>query len=88
MTDLHTDIIFGDKYEDVVTGLQGTATAITHYQFACERITLEFLKDGELKYESFDAPRMRHIKTGAVATTTRTGGPGGREARQHQPGVR
>lgn len=83
-----TDIVLGDKYEDTMTGLQGMATAVTFYLHACERVTLEFLKDGEVKYESFDSPRMRHLGTNAVAETTRTGGPGGREARQHQPGKR
>lgn len=85
MTTHKSDIVLGDKYEDTVTGLQGVATGVTFYMHACERVTLEFLKDGKLEYETFDAPRMKHLKTEAVATTTRTGGPGGREAAQHQP---
>lgn len=84
-TKYKSDIILGDQYEDTVTGLKGVATATTFYLHACERVTLEFVKEGEIKYESFDAPRVRHLKTETVPQTTRTGGPGGREARQHSP---
>lgn len=84
-TTLKTDIILGDKYEDTLTGLTGVATGVTFYMHACERVTLEFMKEGEIKWESFDAPRMRHLGTDAVAESTRPGGPGGREARQAQP---
>jgi len=80
-----SDIVLGDEYEDTLTGLKGRATAATFYLHACERVTLEFLKEGEIKYESFDAPRLKHVPTQQVPTTTRTGGPGGREARQHSP---
>lgn len=85
MTNYKSDIKLGEKYEDTMTGLQGMATATTFYLHACERVTLEFVKDGEIKYESFDAPRVKHLKTETIPKTTRTGGPGGREARQHQP---
>lgn len=85
MTNHKSDIKLGEKYEDTMTGLQGVATAVTFYLHACERVTLEFVKEGEIKYESFDAPRLRHADSGEVPQTTRTGGPGGREARQHQP---
>ncbi len=79
-----TDIILGEEYEDTITGLKGKATVIAFYLHACERVTLEFIKDSEVKYESFDAPRLKHIKTQAVATTTRTGGPGGNEPTQRE----
>lgn len=78
---LHTDVVLGDRYRDPLTGFEGAATAVTFYLHACERVTLEYPKDGEVKYESFDAPRLEHVETGTQPTTTRTGGPGGREAR-------
>lgn len=80
-TRLKTDIILGERYRDTVTGLEGVATAVTFYLHACERVSLEFTKDGEVKFESFDAPRVEQVATGAIPTVTRTGGPGGREAR-------
>ena len=85
MTNFETDIKLGDEYEDTLTGLKGRATAVTFYLHACERVTLEFLKEGEIKYESFDSPRVEHVETKTVPTTHRTGGPGGREAKQHSP---
>lgn len=87
-TTLRTDVVLGDHYRDSVTGLQGTATAVTFYLHACERVTVEFIKDGEVKYESFDAPRLVHTATETVPAVTRTGGPGGREARPNAVGDR
>lgn len=84
MTRLKTDTRLGDRYRDPLTGFEGVATAVTFYLHACERVTLEFIKDGEIKFESFDAPRLIHVATGEQPTTTRTGGPGGREARPAQ----
>ncbi len=83
-----SDTILGDKYRDTLTGFEGSATAVTFYLHACERITLEFVKDGEVKYESFDAPRLTHIPTGTQPRTTRSGGPGGREAAPNRAGDR
>lgn len=83
-----TDTRLGDRYRDPLTGVEGTATAVTFYLHACERITLEFAKDGEIKYESFDAPRLIHEPTQTSPATTRTGGPGGREARPNRAGDR
>lgn len=80
-TKLTTDVVLGDRYRDPLTGLEGAATSVTFYLHACERVMLEFLKDGVLKYESFDSPRLVHIDSGEQPQTTRTGGPGGREAR-------
>jgi len=83
-----TDTRLGDRYRDALTGFEGVATAVTFYLHACERITLEFVKDGELKYESFDAPRLEHVQSGARMTATKTGGPGGREAAPNRTGDR
>lgn len=78
---LESDVKLGDRYRDPLTGFEGVATAVTFYLHACERVSLEFVKDGEVKYESFDAPRLVHVPSGTQPTTDRTGGPGGREAR-------
>ena len=78
-TDFTSDITLGERYRDQLTGFEGFATSLTFYIHACERVTLEFVKDGEIKFDSFDAPRLVHLDSGEVPTTQRTGGPGGRE---------
>lgn len=87
-TKLKTDVRMGDRYRDPLTGFEGVATAVTFYLHACERVTLEYVRDGEVKYESFDAPRLVHVDTGRTPRTDRTGGPGGREARPNRSATR
>lgn len=70
-----SDIKLGEKYRDDQTGIEGTATAIVFFQHGCERVDIELVVNGEIKTYSFDAPRLTHVETGKVATTTRTGGP-------------
>jgi hypothetical protein len=85
MAKYNSDIVLGDEYEDTITGMKGKATGCTFYLHACERVTLEFLHEGELKYETFDAPRLKHVESGKeIPLGERTGGPG-RSARQHDP---
>jgi hypothetical protein len=77
MPKYNTDIKLGERYGDEQTGTTGVATAITFYQYACERVNLEVVvRDGELKDYGFDAPRLTHVETRKRATTKRPGGPG------------
>lgn len=78
-TNHKSDVKLGDRYSDPLTGFEGVATSVTFYLHGCERVALEVVKDGAIKYESFDAPRLVHVPTGTQPTSTRTGGPGGRE---------
>lgn len=72
-----SDIELGKRYRDPQTGVEGTATSAHFYQYACERVTLEYMKsDGALQELTFDAPRLESVETGKRAQTTRTGGPG------------
>lgn len=87
-TKLKSDVVLGDRYRDPLTGFEGVATSVTFYLHACERVALEIVREGEVKYEAFDAPRLVHIDSGTQPTTTRTGGPGGREARPNRTGAR
>lgn len=71
-----SDIQLGQVYRDDQTGVEGVATSVTFFQHACERVCLELMtKDGELKEYVFDAPRLRHVATQKLATSTQTGGP-------------
>lgn len=71
-----SDIKLGELYEDTQTGIQGRATAIYFFEFACERVTLERLVEGKIEADTFDAPRLKHVATQQVAQVTKTGGPG------------
>lgn len=71
-----TDIKLGQKYRDPQTGITGIATAISFYQYACERASLEIVINGEIKEYTFDAPRLEDVETKERAQTQRTGGPG------------
>lgn len=72
-----SDITVGKRYRDPQTGIEGTATSVHFYQYACERVTLELLlKDGKLEEYTFDSPRLESVESGKRATSDRTGGPG------------
>lgn len=76
MTAYDSDVVVGERYRDEQTGLEGVATAVHFYQYACERATVEHLNnDGEVTETTFDAPRLVSLATGVRATTERTGGP-------------
>jgi hypothetical protein len=70
-----TDIELGKRYLDPQTGIEGTATAICFYQYACERVTLELVVQGKIEEYVFDAPRLVSVETQEKARATRTGGP-------------
>lgn len=70
-----TDIRLGDRYVDKQTGIEGTATAVSFFQYGCERVSIETVVEGQIKEYGFDAPRLTHVETGQTATSTRTGGP-------------
>jgi hypothetical protein len=76
-----SDIKMGERYRDEQTGFEGTATALYFFQHACERALLERVNpiDNKIEETSFDSPRLTHIESGKVSTSTRTGGP----AREH-----
>lgn len=71
-----TDIELGKRYRDPQTGVEGTATAVTFYQYACERVMIETVVAGKIEEYGFDAPRLVNLETQKRAKTERTGGPG------------
>ena len=77
-----SDVELGKSYLDPQTGIKGVATSVHFYQYACERVVLEYVKpDGELQEVTFDAPRLEEFDTGKRLTTDRTGGPGSKHER-------
>lgn len=77
-TNYKSDIKLGEEYEDTQTGFRGIATATYFYQHGCERVNVEAYDEERREIRSivFDAPRLKHVNTGKVAKTHRTGGPG------------
>ena len=70
-----SDIVLGDKYREKSTGIEGKAVAVAFFEHACERVTLRYAHDGDVKEASFDAPEVEHIKTQTTPQVTKTGGP-------------
>ncbi len=77
-----SDIELGKRYRDPQTGIEGTATAISFYQYACERVSIETIAREKIEEYGFDAPRLESVETGKRAKTDRTGGPGDPVPRQ------
>lgn len=77
-----TEIEFGVKYRDGVTGYEGTAEAVTEFHYGCLRIQLERAdKDGKPETEWFDEQRLVKVDTNMRAGShSGAGGP-----RDHEP---
>lgn len=71
-----SDVELGKRYRDPQTGIEGVATAITFYQYACERVSIETVVAGKIEDYCFDAPRLEDAQTKERAGSQRTGGPG------------
>jgi hypothetical protein len=70
-----SDVQLGERYRDRDTGIGGVASAIYFFMHACERVTLEYVHDGELKDVTFDAPRLERVSTSEPVRGDRPGGP-------------
>lgn len=70
----------GATYRDTVTGFEGVAIAKAKYLYACERVTLQKVVDGEkweIKELSFDLPALVLIpEKEEIEPFHGTGGPG------------
>lgn len=57
------EITLGAVYLDPQTGISGVATAVTCFQYGCERVTIEWhKKDDDVEEITFDAPRLELLK--------------------------
>ena len=70
-----SDIVLGDRYRERSTGIEGKAVAVAFFEHACERVTLRYAHDGDVKEASFDAPEVEHIATNKVPVQQKSGGP-------------
>lgn len=87
-TTIETDVVLGEQYRDTATGITGRVISQHFYEYGCERVVLEWTKDGEIKTESFDAPRLVRESTNQPVTTDRTGGPDRGGERRPSPPAR
>lgn len=71
-----TDIELGKRYVDPQTGIEGVATSVTFFQYACERVAIEAVIRDKIEEYVFDAPRLESVETRERARGTRPGGPG------------
>lgn len=69
------EIELGEKYRDTTSGFVGTAIGRHEYLYGCTRITLQALKDGDIKEFVFDAPALESTETKQAFTSQKTGGP-------------
>lgn len=70
-----SDIALGAEYREKSTGLVGKAVCVAFFEHACERVTLRYLHDGDIKEAAFDAPEVELVATGATPVQQKSGGP-------------
>jgi hypothetical protein len=71
-------IELGARYRDRETGIVGRAVVVSFFEHACERVVLEYLKDGEIKEVGFDVPRLEAVgdeKKDLMPAGAKPGGP-------------
>lgn len=57
-----TTIELGKIYKEKIHGIQGVATSHTRYLTGCDRVCLEWLKDGEVKYHYADISILEGVE--------------------------
>jgi hypothetical protein len=86
MTDRTPNPALGKMWRDSLTGIEGNCVAVYEYLYACRHFRLEWVKDGELKSETFEEPRLEAVKGKIEAVPDqRTGGPGSRPPGHRSP---
>lgn len=80
---MSVEIELGATYEDVAFKIKGIATAHTRYLTGCDRVALDYVKDGEVKTYWADVSMLKRVSgpTKVVAkamkaATADRGGPG------------
>ncbi len=70
-----SEIELGKRYIDKQTGIEGVVVVVSFFQFGCERVTLEVVREGEIKEYSFDAPRLTEVGKEEPVKSDKSGGP-------------
>lgn len=70
-------VTLGKRYRDTVHGVEGVAVAKYVYLTGCDRVCLEWPKDGDIKSATFDVTQLEAVSDASPVRTTKTaGGPG------------
>lgn len=77
MSTYQSDIELGKKYRHNKLDLEGLAVGVYFFEHACERVALQWMHDGELHSDSFDALELVSVDTGEQAKSEKKGGPRG-----------
>lgn len=64
----------GEKYRDKIHGIEGIATSYSHYLTGCDRVDLEYVKDGKVTDHWVDVTRLEAVKL--TKEQKKPGGPG------------
>lgn len=81
MTAYNSEIQLGQRYRDINTGFEGTATVVSFFQHGCDRLTIKGMnKQGEIVEYAFDSPEVELITADAPpqpvkSLERKTGGP-------------
>ena len=67
-------IELGKKYKDSVHGIEGIATVFSKFMTGCDRVCLEYVKDGSVKDLWVDVTRLEGFKP--EPQDIKPGGPG------------
>lgn len=75
-----SNIVLGREYKHKRSEASGHAIAVSFFENACERVTLEWFEKNTLTgkkmhSESFDAVDLVDVETGVQAQSEKTGGP-------------
>lgn len=77
-----SDLKLGEQYREKSTGLVGKAVCISFFEHACERVTLRYLHDGDVREAAFDAPEVEHVETRRTPVQQKSGGPARADGRR------
>lgn len=66
------DIVLGETYTDIVTGIKGVATIVYVHLTGCDQVALCHVEGGEQKWITVDATRIAEISP----VDAKAGGPG------------
>jgi hypothetical protein len=67
------DVVLGEKYTDLVTGIKGTAIIVYVHLTGCDQVCLSYVEGGKQEYITVDATRIAEI---TPSMTAAKGGPG------------
>lgn len=66
-------IELGKRYKDDLHGIEGVATCYSRYLTGCDRVCLEYVKEGEIHELWFDVTRLKGVEI--AKSNRKPGGP-------------